>query len=92
MPQTDYDQPPECFGVLDHVFPLADDGLRYVRKECTPCPRVKDCLRTASQSREGLNMRISRMEALSYGKGEGLSGFLRRWSELKQISRKQRKI
>ena len=92
MPPTDFHQPPECFGVLDHVFPLAEDGLRHVSEGCAPCPQVKDCLRAASQSRDGLSMRINRMEAMSYGKGQGISGFLRRWAELKQINQKQRKM
>jgi hypothetical protein len=71
---------------------MAEDGLRHVSEECDSCPQVKECLRAASQSRDGLNIRKNRMEAMSYGKGEGLGGFLRRWSELKQINQKQRKM
>ncbi|MBU2548281.1 MAG: hypothetical protein KKB20_07730 [Proteobacteria bacterium] len=78
------DPPPACFGILDDVFPPGPDDLRSVRPSCTECPRVKACLKAASESPAGFEMRARRLEAAGASDTGGLRGFLLRWSELKQ--------
>ena len=45
---------PYCFGKLENVFPLADDGLRHTPQSCMPCLYKTECLRTAVSRGEGL--------------------------------------
>ncbi|MEW5724035.1 MAG: hypothetical protein AB1896_13075 [Thermodesulfobacteriota bacterium] len=79
---------PDCFGRLDQVFPLGEEGLRQVRPSCDGCGLVKDCLAAAARSPEGVEMRARRTEAAQRDQGRGLIGFLNRWSELKASRRR----
>ena len=74
----------ECYGVLEKVFPLGEEGLREVRQECFECPHKTTCLRAALQTREGLEMRSQRLERMMEG---GVLGRLRRWSRKKELAR-----
>ena len=74
----------ECFGVLDKVFPEAEQGLREVPQECLRCEEHTDCLKTALASREGIAFR---MELLNRRKPMGVMDRIRRWSERKALSR-----
>jgi hypothetical protein len=76
---------PDCFAVLERVFPLESNGLRSVRDDCRACEMLKDCLRVAAESPKGLEMRAQRMEAMDYGRRRGVMGFLSRWAELKSM-------
>ena len=76
---------PDCFGLLEIVFPLGPDDLRHVNSDCLGCKKVKACLKAASESQAGVEMRASRFEAMKRGSGQGLKGFLDRWSELKTM-------
>jgi len=73
---------PECFGQLDKVFPVAEDGFRTSPPECMRCPRAKSCLQAAIQSPDGLRLQEEKVDrAYRYG----LIGKLERWSKKKLI-------
>ena len=79
---------PPCFGHLDQVFPLGEDDLRSVSPGCRDCALVQTCLKAASESEAGTEMMASRMAAMGHGSGQGVLGFLSRWSELKTMRRR----
>ncbi len=74
--------PLECFGQLDTVFPIGEEGIRTSPPECMKCPHVKSCLQAAMQSPEGLNLQEEKVDrAYEYG----LIGKVERWSKKKLI-------
>ena len=77
----------DCFGVLDNVFPMGDEGLREIVPECFQCPDRKECLQTALQTKEGFQLRT---EALDRSSSGGLMGRLKRWSEKKTLSKRRK--
>lgn len=72
----------ECFGILNKVFPMGEDGLRHVPESCFECKDRVDCLRDALSSPEGLDMR---KQVISRAERGGLIGWLKRWSQLKEL-------
>lgn len=74
----------ECYGVLDKVFPMGSDGLREVVAACFDCPVKRECLQDALKTKDGLGFRAQLLERTP---AEGVTGFLRRWSQMKEISR-----
>jgi hypothetical protein len=74
----------DCYGVLDRIFPVGEEGLREIVPECFNCPYRKACLQEALKTKEGL---LLRSEVLDRVPATGLSGKLRRWSEKKHLSR-----
>jgi len=73
---------PECFGQLDTVFPVAEEGLRTSPPECMRCSHAKSCLQTAMRSPDGLRLKEEKVDqAYKYG----LIGKLERWSRKKLI-------
>jgi hypothetical protein len=86
----------ECFGKLDIVFPLDEEGFRTSPPECMRCPHVKACIQAAMASVEGLRLKE---EKVDQAYDHGLIGKLERWSKKKLIqqeidtlsSRKKRK-
>lgn len=79
------DNQPECFGVLETVFPLGGDGLREISAQCWDCVHRVDCLRDAVS--KGEQAEVIQEEVASRSDGDGLGGFVRRWSRLKSKSR-----
>jgi hypothetical protein len=76
--------PLECFGQLDTVFPVGEEGIRTSPPECMKCPHAKSCLQTAMHSPEGLNLQEEKVDrAYEYG----LIGKVERWSKKKLIRR-----
>ena len=76
---------PGCFGQLDTVFPVGDEGIRTSPPECMKCPHAKACLQTAMCGPEGLKLQEERVDqAYQYG----LIGKLERWSR-KNLIRQQ---
>jgi len=73
-----------CFGILDSVFPMGDEGLREVVQDCFDCPDRKACLEAALLTKEGLDFKS---EILKRAPAEGLVGRIRRWSEKKMLSK-----
>ncbi|MDY6954797.1 MAG: hypothetical protein SWE60_25120 [Thermodesulfobacteriota bacterium] len=73
---------PECFGELETVFPMGEEGIRTTPPACMKCPRVKSCIQTAMRGPEGLKLEEARIDrAYEYG----LIGKLERWSRKKLI-------
>ncbi|MBU1053067.1 MAG: hypothetical protein KKC46_04455 [Proteobacteria bacterium] len=76
---------PDCFGKMDIVFPMADDGLRCSPKSCLACDLKTDCLKTAMNREEGLRVREELTDKYYEA---GMIGFLKRWSDKKDLHRK----
>lgn len=74
----------QCFGKLDEVFPMGEEGLREVVPSCFECPERTACLKTALQSKEGLGLR---KENLDRSPARGFIDRVKRWSERKYLSR-----
>jgi len=73
---------PECFGQLDTVFPVGEEGIRTSPPECMKCPHAKACLQTAMRGPAGLRLQEEKVDqAYKYG----LIGKLERWSRKKLI-------
>jgi hypothetical protein len=72
---------PECYGVLQRVFPMGDSGLREVPGDCWDCPHRVQCLRLAIS--RGEQAETLDQETTSRRDGPGLGGFLKRWSRRK---------
>ncbi len=79
---------PDCFGILDEVFPMGEEGIREVRERCIDCPFRVECLREAIQTEEGLKMREEMMERMPV---RGVGDWVRRWSEKKMLYRMRKK-
>lgn len=77
--QTD---PPECFGQLETVFPMGEEGIRTSPPECMKCPFAKSCLQAAMRGPEGLRLQEERVDQAYEC---GLIGKLDRWSKKKLI-------
>ena len=78
---------PYCFGKLENVFPLADDGLRHTPESCMPCLYKTECLRTAVSGGEGL---VVHEEKLDRDYAAGAIGFLERWSRRKTLYQRRK--
>lgn len=78
---------PECFGRLELVFPLTEDGLRHTPEACMACNAKTGCLRRAMGKAEGLRVKEELVDR-SYRAGS--IGFLARWSRKKDINRKKK--
>jgi len=77
--------PMDCFGQLEKVFPMGDDGLRSSPPECIKCPMAKPCLQAAMKGLAGLKFEEERIDRAYES---GMIGRLERWSQKKFI-RKQ---
>ena len=74
----------DCYGVLDKVFPVGEEGLREIVKACFQCPDRVSCLKTAMGTKEGLEMRLQNLDRAA---SEGVIGRVRRWSYRKELHR-----
>ena len=77
-----------CFGVLEMVFPLGDEGLREITPGCFQCPERTPCLKAALRTKEGIQMRV---EILERAESKGLVNRLQRWSQKKELHRLMKK-
>ena len=75
-----------CFGTLEVVFPLGEEGLRESPAQCMACARKTECLRTALDSKEGLGLVEERIDQ-AYATGR--MSFLQRWASRKGLERKR---
>lgn len=74
--------PPDCFGKLENVFPLGEEGIRTSPPECMQCPHAKACLQAAMAGPDGLKLQEEKVDrAYEYG----LIGKIERWSRKKLI-------
>lgn len=87
MSMEDIHDTPYCFGKIDCVFPLSDDGLRHTPESCMPCYCKTECLRTAVQGEGGVTVRE---EVVDRAYASGTMGFFERWARRKALhNRKQ---
>lgn len=77
----------ECYGILERVFPVGEEGLRQVPEACFECTDRVSCLKEAIQTREGVEMRTRLLERAEEG---GILSKIQRWSERKHLSRQIR--
>ncbi|MCF6248385.1 MAG: hypothetical protein L3J69_13650 [Desulfobacula sp.] len=77
---------PECFGQLEKVFPMADNGLRQTPDDCFyQCPVKTKCLQRAMGTKDGVKLEE---EIIERGSKAGVINFFERWSRKKQLHRK----
>ena len=83
----DKNQPPPCYGKLDNVFPMQDDGLRQTPDSCLACAHKTLCLKAAVAGRDGLKLVD---EKIDRAYSSGTMGFFERWHRKKTIARQKR--
>jgi hypothetical protein len=76
---------PACFGVLDSVFPVGENGIRNSPEACLECLHKTDCLRLAMKKSEGLRFQE---ECIDRAYESRMIGFLERWSKKKDVQRR----
>lgn len=74
-----------CFGILDKVFPMGNEGLREIVHTCFDCPDKQACLKEALNTEQGLRFRS---EVMDRSPSSGLAGRFKRWSEKKDLDRR----
>ena len=79
---------PYCFGKLENVFPMGDDGLRQTPESCMVCLYKTECLRRAVQAAGGLKIKE---EQVDRAYAAGTMGFFERWSRKKDLHRRMEK-
>jgi len=80
------DKLPDCFGELDIVFPMGDDGLRQTPPTCFECPHKTECLRAGLRGQAGLKVHEEHIDR-SYR--AGMISFVERWSRKKSIEQRR---
>jgi len=80
---------PKCFGDLDIVFPMNENGLRMSPETCLACEHKTSCLRDALQnSKKGTDVKHEHVDrAYEFG----MIGFWERWSRKKALNRQTQK-
>lgn len=79
---------PYCFGKIDCVFPMGNEGLRETPESCRVCYCKTECLRNALQGEGGVQVQE---ETLDRAYAAGMMGFLERWSRKKALHRRKPK-
>ena len=80
------DERPDCFGVLDKVFPMTDKGLRQTPDDCYyHCPVKTACLQQSMATKDGVQVEE---EIIARGTKAGAMNFFERWSRKKQLHNK----
>jgi hypothetical protein len=84
------DKKPNCFGILENVFPKTKSGLRETPESCLlSCQLKTKCLRAAiTKSPEAAKVQEERVDE-AYD--AGMLSFFERWSRKKQLKRKNLK-
>jgi hypothetical protein len=82
------DIPPDCFGKLEIVFPMGDDGLRHTPAPCFECRVKTECLRNGLKGRAGLKVHEEHLDRSYHS---GTISFVERWSRKKTIERRKKK-
>jgi hypothetical protein len=80
------DNLPPCFGELEKVFPMQENGLRQTPESCFfHCPVKTRCLKQAIASRDGARVEE---ELIDRSEKAGIMTFFERWSRKKQVHRR----
>lgn len=75
---------PECFGVMDKVFPMTEDGLRHSPPSCMACASKTECLGTAIRRPAGLEVQE---ELVDRAYESRTISFMERWSKKKYLDK-----
>ena len=78
---------PECFGTLDTVFPVVDNGLRETPEICMMCSHKTACLKFALAGKDGLTLREA---CIDRAYASGMITFMERWSRKKDLQRRRK--
>jgi hypothetical protein len=82
----EHDKLPPCFGNLEKVFPMQENGLRQTPDDCYfHCPVKTRCLRQAMASKDGTRVEE---EIIDRSEQAGIMNFFERWSRKKQVHRR----
>ncbi|MCB9493963.1 MAG: hypothetical protein H6681_00805 [Desulfobacteraceae bacterium] len=80
---------PKCFGILDIVFPMTEEGFRKTPEDCIEkCSFKKECICAALESEKGVEKKKEMIDA-SYESGN--ISFLSRWARKKTIENQLKK-
>ncbi|MBU0987999.1 MAG: hypothetical protein KKH68_12190 [Proteobacteria bacterium] len=71
-----------CFGKLEAVFPVGQDGLRETPESCMACVDKTACLKSAVAGADGLKVQE---EGVDRAYASGMITFFQRWSRKKQL-------
>ena len=77
---------PYCFGILENVFPMQQNGLRGTPESCMPCRHKTECLRAAMAGQEGFKVKE---EIVDRAYTAGMIGFISRWSRKKTLQQEK---
>ncbi len=77
---------PDCFAILDNVFPMGKEGLRQTPDNCMDCAYKVECLRTAMAKPDGIQVKE---EMVDRAYSSGKIGFFERWSKKKDFYRRK---
>jgi len=77
---------PACFSNIEIVFPKGENGLRNTPESCFPCFYKTECLKTAIESEQGIELMEEKVDRAYRS---GMIGFLERWSQKKHLKRKK---
>ena len=84
---TDNDKYSKCYGKLEIVFPLDQNGLRQTPGKCIICELKTSCLSSAlNDSDQGLRLKE---DLIDRAYQSGMLGFLQRWSSKKDLHRER---
>lgn len=79
---------PECFGVLENVFPKTESGLRETPESCLlSCRHKTECLRKAMS--HGPEAAQAKEERVDQAYDAGMLSFFERWARKKDLKRKK---
>jgi hypothetical protein len=78
---------PTCYGDIETVFPLHQNGLRETPTACLNCRHKTACLRSGMTGVEGLKVR---QEFVDRAYSSGRITFWERWSRKKIIERRKK--
>jgi hypothetical protein len=84
---TDEINKPACYGVLERVFPMGDEGLRHSPEPCMACPHKTPCLRRALSTDPRADDVTEERVDRAYASGN--LSFLGRWSRKKSLAGKK---
>jgi len=77
---------PDCFGILEKVFPMTALGLRQTPDYCFNfCTFKTKCLEYAMTTKNGVQLEE---EIIERGRKSGAMNFFERWSRKKQVYKK----
>lgn len=81
---------PECFGILEKVFPKTENGFRETPESCLlSCELKTKCLRAAMT--KGPEAKKAQEERVDQAYEAGMISFFERWAKKKHLKKNQKK-